>query len=173
MKKLFRTVLFLGQDEVEVIYCAMLFYWCGCCCCCCCGCCVMIWTIAHDRCGWWWWWFWWSVEVARVLIFQLLSGTGTDSRRWTASVHWHVWRLRVGRLLGATCVVVMIIAWCCLVPEGRQENWRKQELGRLGQGWARKRLSGWGGCRGDGFRQQVGTKTPQPQREKEGGGTNV
>ena len=138
----------------------------------------MIWTIVHDRCGWWWWWFWWSVEVARVLIFQLLSGTGTDSRRWTASVHWHVWRLRVGRLLGATCVVVMIIAWCCLVPEGRQENWRKQELGRLGQGWARKNLEKEKERRGG---EVVGVmvfvnkleQTPQPQREKEGGGTNV
>ena len=138
----------------------------------------MIWTIVHDRCGGWWWWFWWSVEVARVLIFQLLSGTGTDSRRWTASVHWHVWRLRVGRLLGATCVVVMIIAWCCLVPEGRQENWRKQELGRLGQGWARKNLEKEKERRGG---EVVGVmvfvnkleQTPQPQREKEGGGTNV
>ena len=138
----------------------------------------MIWTIVRDRCGWWWWWFWWSVEVARALIFQLLSGTGTDSRRWTASVHWHVWRLRVGRLLGATCVVVMIIAWYCLVPEGRQENWRKQELGRLGQGWARKNLEKEKERRGG---EVVGVmvfvnkleQTPQPQREKEGGGTNV
>ena len=93
-------------------------------------------------------------------------------------MHWHVWRLRVGRLLGATCVVVMIIAWCCLVPEGRQENWRKQELGRLGQGWARKNLEKEKERRGG---EVVGVKvfvnkleqTPQPQREKEGGGTNV